>query len=83
MRGGGGGRRKASAATTAQSVFYLDDGVQQGHSCPTVPTAVAVVCLSQQPLDLIGLVQLILGFSLLFVAGIGLELKRHKAGSQH
>lgn len=61
-------------------MFYLDDGVQQGHSCPTVPTAVAVVCLSQQPLELIWLLQLILGFSLLFVAGIGLELEQHKAG---
>lgn len=61
-------------------MFYLDDGVEQGHSCPTIPTAVAVVCLSQQPLDLIWLLQLILGFSLLFVAGIGLELEQHKAG---
>lgn len=61
-------------------MFYLDDRVQQGHSCPTISTAVAVVCLRQQPLDLIWLLQLILGFSLLFVTGIGLELEQHKAG---
>lgn len=61
-------------------MFYLDDGVQQGHSCPPVPTAVAVACLSQQPLDLVRLLQLVLGFSLLFVAGTGLELEQHKAG---
>lgn len=64
-------------------MIYLDDSVQQGHGCPTIPTAVAVVGLSQQPLNLIWLLQLVLGFSLLFVAGIGPELEDNKAGQNN
>lgn len=58
-------------------MFYLDDGVQQEGGAVAVVALVALVRLSHQPLDLVGLGQLTLRLPLLLLAGVGLELEGH------
>ena len=61
-----------------RQVSYLNDSVKLGSSCHIILAVEAAASLSHQPLNFIWLCQLTLGFLLLFVAGIGLQLEHRK-----